>query len=239
MGNFLIPLAKVAFQMSEVVEQVSHTVSTLIEFTGTGYFHKLYLSGNAYAFINCFSSRCICKEIFFFYVVRSGEHLTEFWSVEFKCARFCSSGKTQSCCCDSFDAWDAGNLTHPWCCIEWSVCQLFPGSGWLEGVCGPNTSDAGTSGKVGGILGKLNTAAVGFHCCLETEKKFLWRLCKRPCTLCCDRGALTCFSAVAKGCSCNCLPAGRCCLQLRSAGQSMCQHHRWCPCSGSWQLKPA
>lgn len=29
------------------------------------YFHKLYLSGNPYAFINYFSSLCICKEIFF------------------------------------------------------------------------------------------------------------------------------------------------------------------------------
>lgn len=75
-------MPKLRFQMSEVVEQVSHIVSTLIDFTVTGYFHKLYLSGKPYSFINYFSSLCICKETFVVVVVvvvvRSEEHISSF-----------------------------------------------------------------------------------------------------------------------------------------------------------------
>lgn len=97
MGNFLIPLTKVVFSGirsggASVTQSPSDRLYCdrvflqIVSFWQPLCFHKLlflsvYLHGD-----------------FFFVGVRSGEHLTEFRSVKFKCARLCSSGKTQSCC---------------------------------------------------------------------------------------------------------------------------------------------
>lgn len=143
--------------MSEVVEQVSHTVSTLIDFTG--YFHKLYLSGKPYTFIKYFSSLCICKAIFFLVMLGVGSIWQSFEVWNLNVPDFAAVARHRVVV---VILWCSRcRPSHPSIMLYRMEClSAFPEglAGWKVSV-GQTPLIPTTIGKVGGILWKLNSSS--------------------------------------------------------------------------------